>query len=86
MRWSIFGLILIPTLLFATHLTLTITPNYPLSVINAQLICSSLHANISTTAISKLETLQDLPFVCEFFDDGNGTKQLKIVFTLKDTD
>ena len=63
----------------------SITPNYPLSVINAQLICASLHANISTTAISKLETLQDLPFVCKFFVDGNGTKQLKIVFTLKDS-
>jgi hypothetical protein len=84
MRWSIFGLVLMPTLLLAKHLTLTITPNYPLSVINAQLICASLHANISTTAINKLETLQDLPFVCTFFDDGNGTKQLKIVFTLKD--
>ncbi len=83
MRWFVFSLLLMPTWLLAKQMTLTITPDYPLSIVNAQLICSSLHANLSTTALSKLETLGNLPFVCEFVDDGNETKQLKIVFTLK---
>lgn len=84
MRWFIFTL-LAPTMAFANYLTLTIDkPNYPLNIINTQIICSSLHANLDTNALLHLESLKDIPFVCKLVDDGKGNKQLKVTLTLKD--
>jgi len=85
MRWFIFAL-LMPIAIFAApkYLTLTITPSYPLNVINTQLICSSLHANLESDALMSLEALKDIPFICKFVDDGKGNKQLKITLTLAD--
>lgn len=82
MRWILVSLLLAPTLLFAKQLMLNIPTTYPLNVVNAQLICSSLHANLSTAALTKLETLSDVPFTCK--PNPYDSTQLMIIFTLKE--
>lgn len=81
MRWVFVSYVLMPTLLFAKQLMLNIPATYPLNVVNAQLICSSLHSNLSTAALSKLETRSHTPFVCEI--NPNDSKQLLIIFSLQ---
>ncbi|MES2204103.1 MAG: hypothetical protein V4496_02675 [Pseudomonadota bacterium] len=82
MRWFFASLILMPTVLFAKQLVLNIPTTYPLNVINTQILCSSLHANLSTDALSKLETLSNVPFTCK--QNPDDATQLMIIFTLKE--
>lgn len=82
MRWLFFSLFLVPTLLFAKQLTLTLPTTYPLNIVNAQLICTSLYANLSSDALNKLETLSDVPFTCK--QDITNAKKLVVTFTLKE--
>lgn len=82
MRWLFASFFLIPTLLCAKQLMLTLPTSYPLNVVNTQLICSSLHANLSTDALSKLETLSNAPFTCK--QNPAEPKELWIIFTLKE--
>lgn len=81
MRRFFIGLMLVPTWLFAKQLTLNIPTSYPLNVINAKLICSSLHANLSTDTLSKLEALSGAPFTCK---PNTANTELIITFTLKE--
>jgi len=78
MRLLALMLCLGPRILFAQHLIVTITPDYPLTPTNAKLICASLHAQLPTSALNKLEPLKDVPFACDMVTI-NGKKQLKII-------
>lgn len=80
-RWLCFLFLFTPSLLLAKQLMLTIPTTYPLNVVNTQLICSSLHANLSTEALNKLDTLSNVPFTCK--QAPNDPKQLIIIFNLQ---
>lgn len=86
MRWLSMSLFLIPSLLLAKQLTFFIPATYPLNIVNTQLICASLHASLSSDALSKLETLSDVPFTCTYKQDPNNSqvKDLIITLTLKE--
>lgn len=81
MRWFFLGFFLVPTILSSKQLSLTIPATYPLNVINTQLICSSLHAHLSSDALSKLETLSQAPFTCI---KNSNENELIITFALKE--
>ncbi|MCD8525040.1 MAG: hypothetical protein LRY67_04740 [Gammaproteobacteria bacterium] len=77
MRLFALMLCLAPRILLAQHLVVTITPDYPLTPTNAKLICTSLHAQLPTSALNKLEPLKDVPFTCDMIT-SDGKQQLKI--------
>ena len=82
MRWFFVSLFLIPTLLCAKQLKLTMPTSYPLNVVNTQIICSSLHANLSSESLSKLDTLSDVPFTCK--QNPTVSTELWIIFNLNE--
>ena len=82
MRWFFVSLFLIPTLLCAKQLMLTIPATYPLNVVNTQIICSSLHANLSSESLNKLDTLSNVPFTCK--QNPSNSKELWIIFNLNE--
>lgn len=81
MRWLLVSLFLMPTLVLAKQLMLTIPTNYPLNIANTEYICSALHANLSANALNQLDTLSNMPFTCK--QNPNNLKELMVIFTLK---
>lgn len=77
-------LLFISSCAFSKQLILAITPEYALTPVNTQLICSSLHANLSSDAVLMLDTLEHAAYLCQMIEDTDG-KHLVITLTLKDS-
>jgi hypothetical protein len=82
MRRLMLTLLLVPICVFSKQVVITITPDYPLTPTNSQLICASLHANLPMDVLLKLDSLKSLAYTCKMTE---STNQLVISMTLKDT-
>lgn len=84
MHRLIIALCLLPIIAFSKQMSITITPDYPLTPSNTQLICATLHANLPASSLIMLDSLSHLPYTCKMLKDADGT-HLVITLALKDS-
>ncbi len=76
---------LLPLCVWSKQVVITITPDYPLTPTNTQIICTALHANLSSDAIAKLDSTKNLAYACHMSQNSQGNNELVITLNLKDT-
>lgn len=58
-------------------ITVTFTPDMPLTPVNAEFICTSMYSRLTSAATQKLSIQTDMPFSCGLSSDN---KQIVMIF------